>query len=69
MVGCGSAHNTYYYVKKIGIWQDKDVAEAKTYGQLPGQIRVQDQDGDGNMDVNDVVILGNYQPKWIWRYY
>jgi TonB-linked SusC/RagA family outer membrane protein len=61
----GQPITVIYDVKKIGIWQDKDVAEAKSYGQLPGQIRVQDQNGDGKINASDAVILGNYQPKWI----
>ncbi len=61
----GQPISVIYDVKKIGIWQSKDMAEAATFGQLPGQIRVQDQNGDGKINASDAVILGNYQPKWI----
>jgi TonB-dependent starch-binding outer membrane protein SusC len=61
----GQPITVIYDVKKIGIWQSKDVAEAASFGQLPGQIRVQDQNGDGKINASDAVILGNYQPKWI----
>ncbi len=61
----GQPITVIYDVRKIGIWQTKDAAEAATFGQLPGQIRVQDQNGDGKINASDAVILGNYQPKWI----
>ncbi len=61
----GQPITVIYDVKKIGIWQQKDIAEAATFGQLPGQIRVQDVNGDGKINASDAIILGNYQPKWI----
>ncbi len=61
----GQPITVIYDYKKTGIWQSKDIAEAATFGQLPGQIRVQDQNGDGKINASDAVILGNYQPKWI----
>jgi len=32
--------------------------------QYPGQIRVQDVNGDGKIDANDNQIIGNFQPKY-----
>jgi len=61
----GQPITVIYDVKKIGIWQTKDATEAASFGQLPGQIRVQDQNGDGKINASDAIILGNYQPKWI----
>jgi TonB-linked SusC/RagA family outer membrane protein len=61
----GQPITVIYDVKKIGIWQAKDATEAASFGQLPGQIRVQDQNGDGKINASDAVILGNYQPNWI----
>jgi hypothetical protein len=61
----GQPITVIYDVKKIGIWQSQDAAQAATYGQFPGQIRVEDLDKDGKITANDRQILGNYQPKWI----
>ncbi len=61
----GQPLNVIYDVKKIGIWQTKDAALAATYGQHPGQIRVQDLNNDGKIDANDAQVVGTYQPKWI----
>jgi hypothetical protein len=56
-------------VKKIGIWQTSDSAKgilaAQTSPvQFPGQIRVQDLNGDGKIDQNDRQILGKFEPDW-----
>ncbi len=61
----GQPITVIYDVKKIGIWQEKDATAAAAFGQKPGQIRVQDQNGDGKINASDAIILGNYQPKWI----
>lgn len=61
----GQPLTVIYDVKKIGIWQTKDAALATTYGQRPGQIRVEDVDNNGKIDAADRQVLGNYQPDWI----
>jgi len=48
-----------------GIWQESERDQAKTYGQLPGQARVKDFDGNGVIDPNDRRILGTPMPSWI----
>ncbi len=68
----GQPLTVIYDVKKLGIWQTADSAMAASYGQHPGQIRVEDINGpandgkpDGKITADDRQILGNYQPKWI----
>ena len=58
-----------YDYKKLGIWQTKDasdgsLAKQTSPVQIPGQIRVQDVDGNGKIDAADRQIIGNFQPKW-----
>lgn len=61
----GQPLQVYYDYEKLGIWQTDEADEAKRFGQVPGQIKVKDQNGDGRIDaVNDRVILGNTIPKW-----
>jgi hypothetical protein len=60
----GGSNSVWYDYKMLGIWQLADSIEAKRYGQVPGQIRVQDVDGDGKINTNDLQILGNTFPKW-----
>jgi TonB-dependent starch-binding outer membrane protein SusC len=65
----GQPLTVIYDVKKIGIWQLEDsakgiLASQTSPKQYPGQIRVQDLNGDGKIDQNDRQIIGNFQPKW-----
>jgi TonB-linked SusC/RagA family outer membrane protein len=65
----GQPLSVIYDYKKIGIWQNSDkengtLAKQTSPVQYPGQIRVEDVNGDGKIDPNDRQILGNFQPKW-----
>jgi TonB-linked SusC/RagA family outer membrane protein len=65
----GQPLTVIYDVKKMGIWQTEDsvkgtLAAQTSPVQFPGQIRVQDLNGDGKIDQNDRQILGNFQPDW-----
>jgi len=60
----GHPINVYFNHEKIGIWQLGEEAEAAQYGQRPGEIKVRDVTGDGNIGGDDRVILGQQQPKW-----
>ena len=59
--------NVYYDYEKTGIWQSSEADQAAKMSptQLPGEIKVKDQNGDGKIDaVNDRVILGSPRPRW-----
>jgi TonB-linked SusC/RagA family outer membrane protein len=63
----GEPLSVIYDVKKIGIWQTDDAAELAEQTspvQYPGQIRVEDKNGDNKIDAADRQIIGNFQPKW-----
>lgn len=63
----GQPISVFYDYEKQGIWQtgEADQAAKLSPTQLPGEIKVKDQNGDGKIDaVNDRVILGNNRPKW-----
>jgi len=52
-----------------GIWQLADSAEAKRYGQVPGQVRIVDQNNDGKITTgiigqDDRVIVGTQLPNY-----
>jgi len=47
-----------------GIWQLNQEAEAKTFGQRPGQVRVTDVNGDGRITPLDRKVLGQTMPTW-----
>lgn len=49
--------------KKTGIWQINEAEEAAKYGFVPGQIKLQDFNGDGKLTVDDKHVIGNAQAK------
>lgn len=65
----GQPLSVIYDYKKIGIWQTSDkengtLAKQTSPVQQPGQIRVEDVNGDGKIDPSDRQILGNFQPQF-----
>lgn len=51
--------------KKIGIWQTGEETAATAQGGFkPGNIKVEDRDGNGKIDAEDRMVLGSLQPKW-----
>jgi len=65
----GQPLSVIYDYKKTGIWQTADresglLARQTSPVQFPGQIRVEDINGDNKIDPADRQILGNFQPKW-----
>lgn len=62
----GEPINVLYNLRKIGIWQLNEAAEAESYSRSPGDIKVEDIDGNGVIDGNDRTLLGNHInfPKW-----
>jgi TonB-linked SusC/RagA family outer membrane protein len=51
----GSPIKVFYDYKKIGIWQLDEAEEAAKYGSKPGEIKVEDVDKNGTIDVKDRV--------------
>jgi TonB-linked SusC/RagA family outer membrane protein len=61
----GSPTRVIYDYEKIGIWQLDEADQAKAYGQKPGQIKVRDLNGDGQITASaDRKVLGWRVPKW-----
>ncbi|MEO8254492.1 MAG: TonB-dependent receptor, partial [Flavobacterium sp.] len=61
----GESIGAIYDYEFAGIWQLDQAAEAATYGQQPGQVRVTDINKDGKIDPeNDRKVLGQVSPKW-----
>ena len=53
-----------YDLKKTGIWQLDEEAEATKYKTKPGQIKFEDVNNDGTIDGKDRQILGSRQPDF-----
>jgi len=56
---------SYYGYKMIGVFQNEAQIESLAHlaGTVPGNPIVEDVNGDGKIDQNDRVVLGNFMPK------
>lgn len=62
----GEPISVYYDYNKIGIWQLGEETEAAKYGQVPGDIRVEDIDKDGSISSEkDRKIVGTDRPDFV----
>ncbi|RDC56949.1 TonB-dependent receptor [Pedobacter chinensis] len=70
----GQPLSVIFDYKKLGIWQINEAAEAARYGAVPGQIKLEDNNGidasgnltgqpDGKIDQNDKTFVGSGQAK------
>jgi TonB-linked SusC/RagA family outer membrane protein len=60
----GESVRAYYTYKFEGIWQLGQEAEAAEFGQVPGQIRIRDLNGDKKINSDDRMIVGKGTPDW-----
>jgi TonB-linked SusC/RagA family outer membrane protein len=49
-----------------GLWQSKETDEAAKYGEVPGDPKYKDINNDGAISGNDMVAIGNANPKFTW---
>ncbi|HTE31970.1 MAG TPA: TonB-dependent receptor [Chryseolinea sp.] len=60
----GEPVRVFYDYNKLGIWQVTEKDQAAVYGQFPGEIKIEDVNGDGKIDLtNDRKVLGNDVPS------
>ena len=52
--------------KYLGVWGTDQDAEARSYGQLPGDPHYLDLDKDGDVDTQDRTTIGHGYPKFTW---
>ncbi|PZX54177.1 SusC/RagA family TonB-linked outer membrane protein [Algoriphagus chordae] len=60
----GQPLTIFYDYKKIGIWQLDELDEATSYGGVPGEIKVEDYNGDGVINSDDRQFLGSAVPDF-----
>lgn len=61
----GSPIDAIFDYKKIGIWQLGEETTATAMGGFrPGNVKVEDVNGDGRINESDRMVLGSLQPKW-----
>ncbi len=64
----GQDFREIYDFKYLGVWQADEVADATvtTFGNAPqaGDAKIDDVNGDGNIDFDDRTFIGNPTPSW-----
>lgn len=60
----GQPIGVFYDFEKIGIWQLNEADQASQFGDVPGEIKLNDRNGDGKYDGEDRVILGTDIPDF-----
>ncbi|GAA0877444.1 TonB-dependent receptor [Algoriphagus jejuensis] len=64
----GQPYIQYFGYKTIGVWNSQEEIDANASNSLdrPGGLRLQDSNGDGKIDDDDRVVLGNPFPDFSW---
>ena len=68
VIKVGEPLSSFYGLRTNGLYQQGDACtlttKRPTLDCVPGEYRYVDNNGDGKIDANDRVILGNGQPDW-----
>lgn len=67
----GAPINALYGLKAIGVFQDQqeidNAPDQSNFGvPAPGDLRYEDLNGDGTVDINDRQVIGQDNPTWIY---
>lgn len=62
----GEPFGQIYGFQYEGVWGTDKAAEAAAWGQLPGDPRFKDVDGDGEVNISDLTVIGNSFPDFIF---
>ncbi|MBN3582336.1 TonB-dependent receptor [Algoriphagus aestuarii] len=60
----GQPLTIFYDWNKIGIWQTSETDLATSFGDKPGEIKVEDINGDNKINADDRQFLGSVVPKF-----
>jgi TonB-linked SusC/RagA family outer membrane protein len=67
----GSPIDSFYGLQAEGIFQTADEVKAHAFqnaGTVPGDLKYKDVDGNGVVDNNDRVVIGNSIPKFVYGF-
>lgn len=63
----GKDRSAIWTYKVQGIWQENEREKAAEYGEIPGDVKVLDVNGDGKFTNEDKQFQGNRTPKLRWN--
>ena len=52
----------------LGIWSSAEESQAAAFGAVPGDVKYEDVNGDGAINTDDITIIGNGAPDFIWGF-
>ncbi len=64
----GEPLRSFYGYEVVGVWQQQDDLKQITNNVKPGDFKFRDVDGNGTINGNDRVILGNSFPEFTWGF-
>ena len=64
----GQPLGSFYGYNFQGVWKSSEAAEAATFGNVPGDARYEDINNDGDIDSEDLSVIGNAQPDFIFGF-
>jgi len=59
----GESMTAIFDYNNQGVWQIGEAAQAAALGSVPGQIKLEDHNGDGKIDATDRYVLGSQDAK------
>jgi TonB-linked SusC/RagA family outer membrane protein len=62
----GQPMGTFLGYQYAGVWKQNEISTAALYGAKPGDAKYVDENKDGKIDKNDIVVIGNAQPKYVF---
>ena len=64
----GQPIGTIYGLKYLGIWQEAEADEAAKFGQVPGDYKYEDKNGNYSYDSEDKQVIGHTNPSFTWGF-
>lgn len=62
----GHDMSSIWNYRVLGIWQEEEREQAKRYGEIPGDVKVEDVNDDGVYNNDDKQFLGYGKPRFRW---
>ncbi len=64
----GEPLGSFYGYQFSGVWKSNELAEAAAFGNVPGDAKYEDVNGDGQINSEDLKVLENAQPDFIFGF-
>lgn len=66
IIKVGESLGTFYGYQYEGVWKSSELDEAALFGNVPGDAKYSDLNGDHVIDTEDLQVIGEAQPDFIY---